>query len=283
MYEARTVAIAFACLAFALALSAADAAPDIVPAPGGPPMHLHITQTSSGPDGPRTTTTDVVVRRTGPSTAALERNADVVPLSVDANGALRPDPAAVAGQAADVLDIVETLNIAHGVTGTAGAGSRSGWNAEIPPPSRPTAPSGPPPSFSSPSPAATPSAPLLLPIRALALNATDLDIDGSVETSLAPPAEVMHGSQHSHGGGGFGGFGGFGGRGGFGGPRRGEGSGDFDGPPRGAPAPITLDIHVAGRLVRDALTRLTITQTRRVTLDGLTYTNVGTAAIDVLH
>jgi hypothetical protein len=120
----------------------------------------------------------------------------------------------------------------------------------------------------------------MLPVRAIAANGNgDLDIDGSVETSLAAaePA-ATHRSQHSRGGGGFGG--GFGARGGFGGSR---GGGDGDEPSRSAAPSINLDVQVTGHIARNALTRMTITQARRVVLDGLTYTNVENWTIEAVH
>jgi hypothetical protein len=273
------VGVAFACFAIASAAPGADAALDLIPAPGAAPMHLRVAQTIPGGAGPQMTTADVVLRRTGPGTVMLERNADVSPLLIGADGSLRPD-AGAAPREGDLDDILAALNIAHGVTGVAGAGNRDGWTGQIPLPVR-SAPGDAPSPFSSPSPAA----PLLLPVHAVAVDGNgDLDIDGSVQTTLSASEPTTPHRSHSHGGFGGGGFGGFGGRGGFGGSRgEGDGSGEGEGPPRGAAPPIDLDIHVAGRLARNALARLTITQTRRVVLAGLTYTNVENWTIDAVH
>jgi hypothetical protein len=117
-----------------------------------------------------------------------------------------------------------------------------------------------------------------------------MDIDGSAETTLAGTAtRGGQRSQRFHGMGGGGGFGGggFGGRGGFGGGRGGDGgAGDPPedaAPPAGPPAQMTLDVHVTGRIAHEALAHLTIAQTRRVVLDGLSYSNVATWTIDVVH
>jgi hypothetical protein len=218
---------------------------------------------------------DVVLRRTGPTTAALDRNTDIVPLLVDGDGSLRPPQASVATNDRGLGDLLAALNMAHGVTGVAGAGNRAGWTAEIPIPARLPPPAG-------PSPSPSPAAPLMLQVRASAIGSNgDLDIDGSAQTSLvAPEASEAPQRQHFRGGGG----GGFGGHGGFGGPR-GGGDSDADyGPPRGpASTPIALDVHVSAHIARDALTRMTIVQTRRVEMEGLTYSNVGSCTIDVMH
>jgi hypothetical protein len=260
------------------AAQAADTGLDLIPAPSGSPIRLHVSQTIAGADGPQTTTTDIVLRRTGPTTVMLERNTDVSPLIIGGDGSLHLDTTA-AKREGDLGDLLVALNIGHGVTGVAGAGNRAGWTAQIAAPVR-SLPVG----AAAPSPAPSPAAPLMLPVRAIAANGNgDLDIDGSVETSLAAgePA-ATHRSQHSRGGGGFGG--GFGGRGGFGGSRGGGDTfGDGDGPSRSAAPSINLDVHITGHIARNALTRMTITQTRRVVLDGLTYTNVGSWTIDAVH
>jgi uncharacterized membrane protein YgcG len=280
MNSSTVAGVAFAWLAIVFASPRAEAALDLTPAPGGLPTHLRITQTSAGPNGPQTTATDLLIRRTGPSTAVLQRNTDFSPLIIGADGSLQPDPATPSAIDPDLAGLLWALNIAHGVIGVSGAGDRAGWTAHIPLPPRSALQNGATP---APAPAAT-AAPVLLPMRAMAAgNSGDLDIDGSIETTLTAPAagERQRSRGGFGGGGGGGGFGGFGGRGGFGGSR---GGGDSAGPPRGPAAPpITLDLHIAGHVTRNALTHFLIAQTRRITLDGLTYENVGTAAIDVVH
>ena len=268
--------VLFACLAVAAAAQAADASLDLIPAPGGAPIRLHVSQTSPSSEGPPTSAT-IVLRRTGPATAVLEQNSDVSPLVVGPDGSLHGDPAAVATRGGNLGDLLNALNIAHGVTSGVGAGNRAGWTAQIPAPVR----SQPLDGARSPTDSPSPSAPLTLPVRAIAFNSNgDLDIDGSVETSLSAPgsSSAAHHSQHSHGGGGFGG--GFGGRGGFGS----HGGGEADEPPReAAPTPINLELHVTGHIAHDALTRMAIEETRRIVLDSLTYSNVGNWSIDIVH
>jgi hypothetical protein len=146
----QTIAgVAFACSAVAFAAQAADAGLDLIPAPAGPPIRLHVSQTIAGADGSRTTTSDIVLRRTGPTTVMLERNADVSPLLIGVDGLLHPD-ASAATREGDLGDLLVALNIVHGVTGVVGAGNRAGWTAQIPVPVR-SLPAGAP----SPSPAAS--------------------------------------------------------------------------------------------------------------------------------
>jgi hypothetical protein len=258
-------AFLFACLVAGYAAQAADASLDLIPAPGAAPIRLRFSQTSPGSEN-QPAPADIVLRRTGPTTAVVEQNSDVSPLVLGPDGSLHADPAATAARRGDLGDLLSAINIAHGVTGGAGAGNRAGWTAQIPAPDRPR-PDGAPIPTETPS----PSPPLVLPVRALALNSNgDLDIDGTVETSLSAPesSSTAHRWQHSPGGGGFGG--GFGGRGGFGGSRD-------------AATPVSLDVRVTGHIARNALTRMTISQTRRVVLDGLTYSNVGIWTIDVIR
>jgi hypothetical protein len=270
-------AAAFAIAGVAGFVSAVDAAPDVVPASGAAPIHFRVSLSSVAADGPRTTTTDFILRRIGPTSAALQRDTDVTPLVVAPDGSLQLPAGASDPELGAVL---VALNAAHGIVGVAGAGTPSGWTGALPLPPRP-APIG------APTPAA--ASPLVVLMRAAASMGGVLDIDGSAETKLANSAPGSGGqrSQHFHGMGGMGGFGG--GRGGFGGGPRGGGDGGDPsgdgGPPPGAPPSnqVTLDVHVTGRIVHDALAHLTIAQTRRITLDGLAYSNVGTWTIDVLH
>jgi hypothetical protein len=266
--------VAFASITVALGAQHADAALDLVPAPGGPPTHLRIASTTNGLTGPQTATSDLLIRRTGPTTVVLQRNtSDFAPLTIGVDGSLHIDSAAPAANDPELANLLSALNIAHGVIGVSGAGDRAGWTARIPvPPGSGEPVSG----AAAPAPAATLAAPLMLPMRAVAAGTSgDLNIDGSVETTLTEPAPSE--PQHSRGGG-FGGFG----RGGFGGSRGGGFGGG--GSPRGpATPPITLDVHVDGLISHNALAHLLIAQTRRVVLEGLTYDNVSTATIDVVH
>jgi hypothetical protein len=277
----RIVTTVVTLLSVACVVSAVSAAPDVVPAPGAPPLHLRVSVSGVAADGPRATTADFILRRTGLATAALQRDTDVTPLVVMPDGSLQLTPGATDPTLDDVL---AALNSAHGVVGAAGAGSSGGWAGAIPLPRR-AQPIG------APSPA--PAPPLPVQIRAVASTGGILDIDGSAETTLAGNASGKGGqrSQRFHGMGGGGGFGG--GRGGFGGGRGGGPGGgnsggddppDDGGSPAGPPsAQMTLDVHVTGRIERQALAHLTIAQTRRVVLDGLSYSNVASATIDVVR
>jgi len=218
-------------------------------------------------------TADYMLRRTGPSTAALQQKSDVDALAVDAEGVLHPADAAPAANEAALDDLIDALNIAHGVLGVPGAGDKPGWSAEIAMPLH----AAPLPVPSSPAPAKTPPPapdvpPLTLPMQAVAANG-GTDIDGAVETTLSgPSAFEQHRESRS-------GRGGFGGRGG---PRGGGDEADRGGS-RGPNVPVILDLHVTGHIVAGSLTHLTIVQTRRVVLGGLTYTNVTNATFDVVR
>jgi hypothetical protein len=278
----RTVITSFVLAGFAVFATsrAADAAFDVVPAPGAPPIHVRVTTTSAGADGPRTIDADLIVRRTGPASAVVQQNADITPVDVAPDGTLHAHAPAGATATGDLVDILAALNVAHDVTGAAGAGSRDGWTAAIP---LPTAPAG------------APEVPLMVPMHAVAASGpADFDIDGTGETTIEAPAGQRR--QRARQGGFNGGFGGFGGgRGGFGGGPSGGGSPD-GGPPGGAGdepggagepprarSPITLDLHVTGHVAHNALARMSVVATRRIVIGGLTYTNVGTSTIDVVR
>jgi uncharacterized membrane protein YgcG len=261
-----------ACLLIGVATARAEAVLDIVPASSGAPVHLHVSRTTAGASGPQTTSVDVTVRRVGPANVVVQRNADVSPLSIGADGTLRLDPAAPTATDPKLVDLIAALNIAHSVTAAPNAGDRSGWTAQIPLPA-PDVTAGGVPSYGAPT-TPSPPPPLLLPIRAMAAGTGgDVDIDGSAETTLAPPAAAPRPARSR----GSGGFGRFGGRGDFSGGGRGGGD---EGPRAPAAPPVTLDVHIDGRITHNALGHLIIAETRRVTLDGLTYTNVGTWSID---
>jgi hypothetical protein len=274
----RVATAAFVLLSVVFASAAASAAPDVIPAAGAPPLHLRVSVSSVAADGPRTTSADFILRRTGAATAALQRDTDVTPLVVTPDGSLQLSPGA---SDPTLTDVLVALNSAHGVVGGAGAGGSAGWTGAIPLPPR-AQPIG------APSP--TPAPPLPVQIRASASAGGVLDIDGSAETTLAGSASARGGGQRSQRFHGMGGGGGFGGRGGFGGGRGGGGPGGGDDPPDDGrapagppPAQMTLDVHVTGRIAHEALAHLTIAQTRRVVIDGLTYSNIATWTIDVVH
>jgi len=259
---------------------------DIVPAPGAPAIHLRISSTVTAMEGPQTTADDIILRRTGPTTAVLQQNTGFTPLVIGSDGSLAIDPATPANGSAGLADILYTLNVAHGLLAATGAGDRAGWTAQIAAPPRSPVTSG---SAPSPAPSASPAAPVLLPIRAVAAAGGDLDIDGSTQTSIVPPRPSSSpGSSggRSRGGGGFGGLGGLGGfgggRGGFGGSRGGGGEG-FAGARGPAALPVIVDLHVLGHVAHGTLTHLTIAQTRHIDVDGLTYSNTGSSTLDVVH
>jgi uncharacterized membrane protein YgcG len=277
--RARSIAAyVFIWFAMVSGARAASAALDVIPPAGGAPIHMHVTQTSTGPDGPQTTTIDFVLRRTGASTAALQQNSEVYPLALDAQGSVHPGDAAAAATEAGFADLLDALSTAHGVMGVLGAGDVPGWSAYIPLQTRSAPPGAPVPAASqSPRPGPPSAPPVMLPMQAVAANG-GVNIDGAVETTLTSQGSSGQFRSRSRGGGGFGG------RGGFGGARGGGGGDDSGGAPRdsGGP-PVILDVHVTGRIVAGSLAHLTITKTRRIVIDGLTYTNVATSTFDVAH
>jgi len=268
---------ALACLAGVSVAQAAGPSLDIVPAAGAQPIHLRISQVNADPEGPRLPPTDIVLRRTGPTTAVLQRGTDVSPLVVGIDGSLQLDKRTAPANEYEVNDLLVVLNIAHSVVGVASAGDRAGWIAQIPAPARVPA--------VVVSPAPSPPPPLLLPMRAVAPTGTNggIDIDGALEMVLAAPVSgatpapaQQQASQRSRGGGG---------RGGFGGSRGGSGypAGAGEGPRGAASLPVTFDLRISGHIASNALTHMTIAQTRRVQYDGLMYTNLRTWTIDVVR
>jgi hypothetical protein len=250
---------------------------DLVPVAGALPVRLNVSQTAAGPDGPHTTASTLELRRTGPASAVLQRNADLIPLVIDSDGTLRPaDGTSGATLDPEAATLLSALNIALAVTGAPGAGAPTGWTAQIPAPQPRRQPGADDDAVPASSP--SPAAPLLLPVRTIAAGTSgDLDLDGSVETTIAAPPAAARQQRSRSGGFGGGGFGGFGGRGGG----RGGGYGGGEAPRGGGAPPVTLDVHVTGRIAHGALRRISIAQTRRVVIDGLTYTNVGNTTIDV--
>jgi len=276
----RTIACA-ACMGLLLAPAAVAAGTlDVLPAPGGAPARLHVAQTIAGPDGPQIITSAIELRRTGPGSAVIVKDGQLTPLVIDSAGALRPADASPQGtQDPSIVELLAALDVARAVAAAPDAGDRNGWTAQIPVP--PRRPPGAADDSGAPAPSPSPAAPLQLPIRTIAANVTGaIDIDGSVETTLTAPASAAR-QQRSRSSGGFGGgMGGFGGRGG----RGGGGYGGDSGPVRGPAAPpVTLDVHVSGRIAHGALTHVMVAQTRRIIVDGLTYTNAGSWTFDAVH
>jgi hypothetical protein len=269
-----------ACLTSVSIALAAGSPLDIVPAVGGAPVHLRMSLVSADPQAPRIPLADVVLRRTGAATAVLQRGTDVTPLTVDVDGSLHLDPHNAPPNIAELTELITTIDIAHSVLGVTGAGDRNGWIAQVPAPVRI------PVVVASPAPVRAPAPPMLLPMRAVASTGNSSDIDGSLEMVLAatpsapgatpqPQAQSQTPSR-SRGGGGRGGYGGRGG-GGYPSASGSEGA-------RGAASlPVTLDLHVSGHIASNALTHMTIAQTRRIQYDGQMYSNISTWTIDLVR
>jgi hypothetical protein len=266
------------CLAGPATALAAGSPLDVVPAVGGAPVHLRLSLVSADPQAPRIPQADLVLRRTGAATAVLGRGTDITPLTVDVDGSLHLDPRNAPPNIAELTALVTTIDIAHSVLGVAGAGDRNGWIAQVP------APVHLPLVVPSPPPVRAPAPPMLLPMRAIAASGNSADIDGSLEMVLAAtpltPGTAPQSPSPSQGqsrsrGGGRGGYG----RGGGGYPSASGSEGA-----RGiASLPVTLDLHVSGHIANNALTHMSIEQTRRIQYDGQMFSNISTWTIDVVR
>jgi len=157
---------------------------------------------------------------------------------------------------------------------------------------------------------------VIVPLTVASANGTELQVQGTGEVTLPPPSGEGNRSRGGrrggfHGGGGFpGGGGGFpgGGGGGFpgGGQSRGSGGGEPGGDPGGGDPgggspgggdaggggqpggssgrqPPTIAVTIDGQVHRGTLTKLSIRETRSVTIGTLPYTNVSGWTIEASH
>lgn len=274
--------LVLACLIIAASAAPAAAATGLafLPQTPGQRIAFRVVRSVQTPAGPQTTTstfsvvhragTTLVIERAGPNGAP---NLSVLKANPDGTLALADKTTASDG---DLIDLLYALNLAVDATREGDPTASGTWLAVVP---------------TAPAPNAT-TAPVVLVPGAVAKNA--FDFSGTVQTS-ALPAVPQRRERPSLGGGGFGGAGGPGGGGGAGGSFPGGGGGfpgggsrrhcgDDTGPPDGdneprASGPIALTIHIDGHATNGQASRITITETRVLTLANMPYVNVGSWTI----
>jgi hypothetical protein len=289
-------------LTLAAALTApalADAPSTLLPAPGAR-IRLRLATTAQTAHGPGATTTTFDLVRRSATTALLERqNSDGTPndavLTIAPNGTLALAEAGRAAQAdADVAGLLYGLNLALALTGGIDPSGRTSWSA--------TLALGP----------AAGSGNADLSVAPTTTTANDFDFSGEAAVqataAAAAPQRASAGSEQGgpggpaggmpgaggvggpggyggHGGGGYGGSGG--GPGGYGGNGVGGPGGGFsESQPRGrrpAGPPVTVDVKVDGHVAGGRVSRVTVTQTRTVTLGDVPYTNTSSWALSVVR
>jgi hypothetical protein len=250
----------------------ADApAPFVIPPPGSA-VRYRVTRTAQDASGLRTVVSDVTLRRKSATTLTLDGVAGDPPseltvLNVAPDGSLQiPSADAAASQDLALTDVVGGLNRLIALFAGENGIPRDGWSATLP------------------LAGARGASSVIVPVTVEAANETDVRLQGTGEVTLTPQTPGgSRGRGGRHGGFRGGGFPG-GGGGGFpgGGQSRGSGGedpgagGSGDGEPSGAGGrqPPTVAVSIDGLVRHGALAKLSILETRSVTIDALPYTNV---------
>jgi uncharacterized membrane protein YgcG len=248
--------------------------PAVIPATGET-LHYRITRSVQGLSGPQTTIVDVTLRRKSPTTLAFERTfedrpPDLIVLAVAPDGTLEiPKNDKVSSQERALVDTVAGLNGLNEVfEGESAALPREGWNATLRLPDARGA-----------------SATLVVPISVSTTAAGDADVHGvgqlSVEAQPSNGEGTASGESGRHGGHRRSGFpgGGFPGGGSPGGAEQPRGNGDegqaAGGEYRGAGRqPLGIAVTVDGRIRHGAIAKLSILETRSISLEAEPYVNV---------
>lgn len=251
------------------------------PSVAGQRLHYHVVRVAQTANGPQTTVGDFdLVRRAG-TTLVLERTGadgapDLYVLKTDAGGFLETADAARPVDPA-LADLLYGLGLANAATQGGDPTAHATWTAELP----------------TSAAAGAPDADVVLGPAGTAAGG-DFDFGGSgVGAAAAPPRRNVAisgpgGSGGFPGGGGVGGSfpGGGGGGGGFPGRSR-RGGGDDEGgtapgaPPARSSGGMAVAFHVDGHASNGRAVRITITQTRIVTVENLPFVNVGSWTIAV--
>lgn len=260
--------ICFAPAALAVVLGAASAAvvppsPSAVP-PVGAAVRYHVVRTTQEASGAKTAVSDVVLRRKAQTTATLEgtiagKPADLTVLDVGRDGTLYiPKNDKVAAADAVLVDVVSGLNRLSELFAGENGAPRDGWVANL----------------SLPEGRAT--AAVVLPVLVSNVSGGDFTLRADGEYAPAQPAP---GSTPQRGGrrGGF--------RRGGGPPDDGAGGGPGDGGAFGAPVrlPFGVAVSVEGSVRRGLPAKVTITETRTVSAEAITFTNVSGWTIEAIR
>jgi uncharacterized membrane protein YgcG len=252
-----------ACFLFAIAVGAiAPSVPPAVvfPQQTGNSVRYHVTRTTQAADGTRATTADVTIVRKTSTTAALSRTnangrTDLTVLLIASDGSIQiPADDQVDRQDADLQEVLAGLNRAIAVVRNAVNDPRSSWNATLPLTNTHGAETS-----------------LTVPMYVVRSSGPDWDIRGAAQLTIetAPQRSAQTGTG---GGSGFPG----GGRGnGFPGGSF-PGGGDLRRGSRGTSggnSPATVYLRIEGRVHNGLLSRLSIVETRAITLDAMPFTN----------
>ncbi len=240
-----------ACLFLVLAVgTSASSVPPVVVFPQhiGDTVRYHVTRTTQATDGPQAKTIDVTITRKTSTTAALSRNAnghaDVTVLLIASDGSIQiPADDQADRQDADLRDVLAGLNRTIAILRNAVDDPHTGWNATLP--------------MANARGADTPTT---VPMFVTRTNGSDWDIRGAAQLTIENAQQ--RGAQAGFPGGGRGG--GFPGGGGF--PRGNRGSATGN-------SPITVLVRIEGHIHNAVLSRISIVETRAVTLDATPFTN----------
>jgi len=248
--------------------AAATAAPSIVPALGTA-THYRIARTTQGNPDSQTIVSDVILRHKTPSTVTLEgniggRSFGQTVLNYGVDGSLQiPKNDRTDAQDAQLSDLVAALNRMSALLANGSGPPPGGWNASLVVSEVPGA-----------------NAPVIVPVAVSNLSGGDFDLHGIGELSVQAPSggggPPSGGGGNQHGGG----FHGGGGGGGY----RGMGDGAQASPrPEYQRQPFTVAIGVDGKVRHGAIARLSLVETRGVTIDALPFVNVSSWTLEALR
>jgi hypothetical protein len=256
---AFALAVATATVVPALAQAPAPAVTAIVPPVGGA-AHYRVTRTVQGNPDAQTTISDVTLHHKTPTALTLDgsiggRPIGVTVLMLASDGSLQiPKNDKTASQDVALNDLIAALNRMSVLLANESVGTRDGWSASVFLPEIPGA-----------------NAPVIVPVVIANANAAGFDLHGAGEMLVQAQGPSGGGSQ-----GGSGGHGGF--HGGYGG-RGGGGAGGIEGAGRQA---FTIALSVNGDVRRGAIDKLSMIETRAITVDSLPYVNVSSWTLESL-
>ncbi len=258
---ALAAALAAALLSTATgAAAAAPSAPALVPALGETARYRVTRTVQENPDV-QTIVSDVTLRHKTPLTVTLEGaigghapEQAVLNLAVDGTLSIPKNDKADA-QDPQLSDLVAMLNRMNALLANGSGPPPGGWNASLVVPE-----------------IAGANAPVIVPIAVSNVSGGDFDLHGIGELSVqapsgggAPPNGGGGGQRGFHGGGGY----------------RGMGDGAQESPrPEYQRQPLTVAIVADGKVRRGAVARLSLVETRGVTIGTLPYVNVSSWTLE---
>lgn len=249
--SSRLYVAAFLFATMACARASASTPLSVFPQQVGESIHYRMTRTTQAADGTRAQSIDLTIVRKTPTTASLSQtiapdHIDITVLVVAPDGSISIPQNDQADRAdAQLRDILAGLNRAIAIVRNAGSDPASGWNAAV------TLSNGRGSDTS-----------LTVPITVMKTGTNDWDMRGLAQSALGQSQESGNQSNPNRGGG----FPGGGRGGGFPGnfPRGGRSGGS---------PPMTVLVLINGHVHNGALSRLTITETRSVTVESMPFTN----------